>query len=55
MRMGTYILTLAFGISLMGIAGPAPAQAQAQQTNAGPVQPWGLPPLPPGIGLIRPR
>jgi hypothetical protein len=27
-------------------AGPAPAQAPVQPTNAGPVQPWGLPPLP---------
>ena len=43
--MRTRILTLALVISLVGIAGPAAAQAPAQPTNAGPVQPWGLPPL----------
>jgi len=41
--MRTRILILALVILLIGIAGPAPAQAPAQPTNAGPVQPWGLP------------
>ena len=32
---------------------PVFAQAPAQLTNAGPVQPWGLPPLPQGIGPVE--
>src|SRR6202047_4885888 len=32
-----------------GIVGPAKAQAPA----AGPIQPWGLPPLPPGVGPVE--
>jgi hypothetical protein len=51
--MRTRILTLALVILLIGIAGPAPAQAPAQPTNAGPVQPWGLPPLPAGVGPVE--
>jgi hypothetical protein len=51
--MRTLILTLALAILLIGIAGPAPAQAPAQLTNAGPVQPWGLPPLPAGVGPVE--
>src|SRR6266436_10043238 len=51
--MRARILTLALVILLIGIAGPAPAQAPAQPTSAGPVQPWGLPPLPPGVGPIE--
>jgi hypothetical protein len=47
------ILTLALVISLIGIADRASAQAPAQPTNAGPVQPWGLPPLPPGVGPMK--
>jgi hypothetical protein len=47
------ILILALVILLIGIAGPAPAQAPAQPTNAGPVQPWGLPPLPAGVGPVE--
>src|SRR5438309_9050215 len=47
------ILILALLILLIGIAGPAPAQAPAQPTNAGPVQPWGLPPLPAGVGTVE--
>src|SRR5260370_33453799 len=47
------ILTLGLGIALLGIvsviAGPATAQAPA----AGPIQPWGLPPLPPGVGPVE--
>jgi hypothetical protein len=35
--MRTRILTLALVFLLIGIAGPAPAQAPAQPTNAGPV------------------
>jgi hypothetical protein len=38
---------------MIGIAGPAPAQAPVQPTNAGPVQPWGLPPLPTGVGPVE--
>ena len=51
--MRTRILTLALLISLVGVTGPAPAQAPAQPTNAGPVQPWGLPPLPAGVGPVE--
>src|SRR5712671_391782 len=51
--MRTRIVTLALVILLIGIAGPAPAQAPAQPTNAGPVQPWGLPPLPAGVGPVE--
>src|SRR5215472_12565957 len=51
--MRTRILTLALVILLIGTAGLAPAQAPAQPTNAGPVQPWGLPPLPAGIGPVE--
>src|SRR5215469_7111742 len=47
------ILTLALVISLIGIADRASAQVPAQPTNAGPVQPWGLPPLPPGVGPMK--
>ena len=35
------------------MGGPAFAQAPAQPTNAGPVQPWGLPPLPQGVGPVE--
>src|SRR6202795_1544977 len=49
MRMCILILgALLAGLGAVG--GPAFAQAPAQPTNAGPVQPWGLPPLPPGGG-----
>jgi gluconolactonase len=51
------ILTLGLGIALLGIfsvtAGPATAQAPAPASNAGPIQPWGLPPLPPGVGPVE--
>ncbi len=47
------ILIEGLGIALIaifcGIAGPAKAQAPA----AGPIQPWGLPPLPAGVGPIE--
>src|SRR5436190_11823444 len=47
-----------FCIGLIGlfcaVAVPGSAvKAQAQATNAGPVQPWGLPPLPQGVGPIE--
>ena len=52
MRMCILILgTLLAGVG--GVGGPAFAQAPAQPTNAGPVQPWGLPPPPPGIGPVE--
>lgn len=54
MRMSR-ILIEGLGIALIGvfcgIAGPAKAQAPAPA--AGPVQPWGLPPLPQGIGPVE--
>src|SRR4029077_7983559 len=53
MHMHARLLTLALVISLIGIADPASAQTPAQPTNAGPVQPWGLPPLPPGVGPVE--
>jgi len=34
------------------VAGPGGA-AKAQAPAAGPVQPWGLPPLPPGVGPVE--
>ena len=37
---------------LYGIAGPGGA-AQAQAPAAGPIQPWGLPPLPAGVGPVE--
>jgi gluconolactonase len=47
------ILKPCLGIALLAvvsvIAGPATAQAPA----AGPIQPWGLPPLPPGVGPVE--
>ena len=52
MRMCILILgALLAGLGAVG--GPALAQAPAQPTNAGPVQPWGLPPLPQGIGPVE--
>ncbi len=48
------ILIVGLGIALLGICGgTAIAQAPAPASNAGPVQPWGLPPLPPGVGPIE--
>src|ERR1700730_16982764 len=37
---------------LYGIAGPGGA-AKAQAPAAGPIQPWGLPPLPAGVGPVE--
>src|SRR5215468_10324566 len=42
---------LAIGL-LCGIAAP-PDPASAQASTAGPVQPWGLPPLPQGVGPVE--
>ncbi len=48
------ILIVGLGIALLGIcSGTAKAQAPAPASNAGPIQPWGLPPLPPGVGPIE--
>ena len=52
MRMCILILG-ALLAGLGGVGGPAFAQAPAQPTNAGPVQPWGLPPLPQGVGPVE--
>ena len=55
MRARIWIEALAFALlaAVCATVGPAIAQAPAQPTNAGPVQPWGLPPLPPGVGPIE--
>src|SRR5215468_10582528 len=54
MRMCILILgALLAGSGLVGMGGPALAQAPAQPSNAGPVQPWGLPPLPQGVGPVE--
>src|SRR5882762_7971995 len=53
MRMRTLIEALALLAAVCATVRPALAQAPAQPTNAGPVQPWGLPPLPPGVGPIE--
>src|SRR5438552_15001741 len=37
---------------LSAIVGPR-GSAQAPAPTAGPVQPWGLPPLPPGVGPVE--
>ena len=51
--MGARIWIEALAFALLATVGPAVAQAPAPPTNAGPVQPWGLPPLPPGVGPIE--
>jgi len=55
--MRTRILIAALGfwlfVIICGVAGSAVAQAPSPSSNAGPVQPWGLPPLPPGIGPVE--
>ena len=55
MRTPIWIEALVFALltAVCATVGPAIAQAPAQPTNAGPVQPWGLPPLPPGVGPIE--
>ena len=42
---------LAIGL-LCAVAGPGGA-ARAQAPTAGPVQPWGVPPLPQGVGPVE--
>jgi len=52
MRMSILIL----GALLAGsgaVGGPAFAQTPTPPANAGPVQPWGLPPLPQGVGPVE--
>jgi gluconolactonase len=45
---------LSFGLIVFAAIGlAAGARAQAQAPAAGPVQPWGLPPLPQGVGPIE--
>ena len=39
--------------ALCAPVGPAIAQTPAQPANAGPIQPWGLPPLPSGVGPVE--
>src|SRR3954454_23247872 len=43
------------GIALAAVpaAAQAPPAAPAPAANAGPVQPWGLPPLPQGVGPVE--
>jgi len=55
MRTRILIEALAFALlaALFAPVGPAIAQTPAQPTNAGPIQPWGLPPLPPGVGPVE--
>jgi hypothetical protein len=53
-----YTLTQVLEIVLIGafcaVAGPdATAQAQTPPPGPAPVQPWGLPPLPPGVGPVE--
>src|SRR5256885_5971026 len=52
MRMCILILG-ALLAGLGGVGGLVFAQAPAPLTNAGPVQPWGLPPLPQGVGPVE--
>jgi gluconolactonase len=47
------ILIVGLGVALLCIGGPVRAQAPAQPNNTGPIQPWGLPPLPPGVGPVE--
>ena len=54
--MRTYRLFTALGIALTGILCATPGAggaAMAQAPAAGPVQPWGLPPLPAGVGPVE--
>ena len=45
--LGSFVIGLLCAI----VAPPDPASAQAP--TAGPVQPWGLPPLPQGVGPVE--
>ena len=55
MRTRILIEALAFVLlaALYAPVGPAVAQTPAQPANAGPIQPWGLPPLPSGVGPVE--
>src|SRR5260221_1438782 len=56
MRTRRLLQRLSIGLIglLCAVAGfEGAAKAQAQGANAGPVQPWGLPPLPQGVGSIE--
>jgi gluconolactonase len=51
-----HILSAGFGMALAALvlAGlSSTSGAQTSPTNNGPIQPWGLPPLPPGVGPIE--
>ena len=39
--------------AIAGLGGTAQAQTPAPAPAANPVQPWGLPPLPPGVGPVE--
>src|SRR5260370_13664316 len=50
---GNLIESLEAAVGFLGVTfGPVGA-AKAQATAAGPIQPWGLPPLPPGVGPVE--
>ena len=55
MRTRILIEALAFVLlaALCAPVGPAIAQTPAQPANADPIQPWGLPPLPSGVGPVE--
>jgi hypothetical protein len=40
-------------ILVAGLIYALPSPARAQAAVAGPVQSWGLPPLPPGVGALE--
>jgi gluconolactonase len=50
---GLSIGFIALFCALAGGGAQAPAQAQPQPPNGGPVQPWGLPPLPQGVTAME--
>ena len=49
--LATVLLAMLCAVAAPG--GTARAQAPGQAPAAGPVQPWGLPPLPPGVGPVE--
>src|SRR5438874_13193702 len=54
MRMGHNLAkSLAAVVTLLGLIVDPGGGAQAQAPAAGPVQPWGLPPLPAGGGPVE--
>ena len=46
-------ITESLGILVVGLICAFASPARAQAPNAGPVQPWGVPPLPPGVGPVE--